>query len=383
MAKSIFSPCSQLPTVIVLDISCQCLTTEGEFIRDLLEDITNYSSRQNQLLSPLLWIVCTPPPSHLITPLLATHPFPFEHQRLSLGDEEAFRDSLFLLRDGFSKNPEEAQPSEPQLRHLAKVVSGIFEFADMIIRFVNYGGTKQRQKQLKACLEYTANSPLATALTPYHAFDHFLYQVLSNIPPHILPDALHILHVQSKDHYKNPGHLAHLLGIGQQAFYDAIGSLYFVIKWVNPKHLPASPLLAMAEQDMYFLNKFFQDHRRSRNFVSETPLVSQSAIHILGHTKLSSLLKEVKWRSPKPYENVIMAYGVYGSIARNALSHFSKHIQHKVHEASKQNPTLHGFDPCCLVYTSCHARYYQTRHALQKLYVSLLKLIIGLDWPND
>jgi hypothetical protein len=77
-------------------------------------------------------------------------------------------------------------PSEEQMSQLIRIVSGVFEFVDVIIQFIDWTEDGGPRAHLETFLAYMVDSPSPSDEQPYCALDHFYIQALSNIPPDIL-----------------------------------------------------------------------------------------------------------------------------------------------------------------------------------------------------
>jgi hypothetical protein len=81
---------------------------------------------------------------------------------------------------------DEAWPSEEQMSHLIKIVSGVFEFIDVVIQFVDWMKEGGPRVHLETFLAYMLDSPSPSDEQPYRALDHFYVRALSDIHPDVL-----------------------------------------------------------------------------------------------------------------------------------------------------------------------------------------------------
>ncbi|KAF9441057.1 hypothetical protein P691DRAFT_815230, partial [Macrolepiota fuliginosa MF-IS2] len=202
---------------------------------ELIGLISDYSQLHQN--SPLLWLFCSRP-----TPLLwklldkAAYPLHCELLTISLDDAEAQQDTRNLLVKGFRQirhrhNIDDTQtwPSEEQLLRLTKAISGVHFYTNIVLDFIDCGGRKP-QDQVNACLKYMDGTPEPSVLAPLH-MQYFYHQFISDIPPDIQPDALHILEaLGSTSKLGDARDLAHLLGIDQSRFYHVLEHFHSVLK---------------------------------------------------------------------------------------------------------------------------------------------------------
>jgi hypothetical protein len=70
--------------------------------------------------------------------------------------------------------------------YLIKIVSGVFEFVDVIIQFVDWVKEGGPRVYLETFLAYMLDSPSPSDEQPYRALDHFYVRALSDIHPDVL-----------------------------------------------------------------------------------------------------------------------------------------------------------------------------------------------------
>ncbi|KAF9441318.1 hypothetical protein P691DRAFT_855656 [Macrolepiota fuliginosa MF-IS2] len=136
-------------------------------------------SHQN---SPLLWLFCSHPASHLSQLLdKAVHPPRCVLSTVSLNDAEAQRDTRYLLDEGFRgirsrHNIDNTQtwPSEEQLSRLTSAICSVHYFAGAVLNFIDCGGSKP-QDQANACLKYMDGIPEPLVSDPFHIYYFYLF----------------------------------------------------------------------------------------------------------------------------------------------------------------------------------------------------------------
>ncbi|EKM78934.1 hypothetical protein AGABI1DRAFT_129206 [Agaricus bisporus var. burnettii JB137-S8] len=175
------------PPVVVLHWDSEYLDKE------LLHSICEFGS--SPYSSSLLWIISIDANIKLpIRDLL--HPsVPFQYFRLPICYNEGPADVALILHGRFSAlrreyeagfDEDEIWPSEKQMSQLARVVSGLFGFVEVIIQFVDWEDDGGPRAHLETLLAYMIDSPSPSDERPYCALDHFYTRALSNLPPHLL-----------------------------------------------------------------------------------------------------------------------------------------------------------------------------------------------------
>lgn len=200
---------------------------------ELLELVTEHS--QPGICPPLLWVIFGCPRVHFPGRPFLQLVLPVSHYiKLSLSDDEVAGDTGLILRHAFNQfrrkrkemfDEDETWPSQIQISRLGKIVSGVLEFVDVLLRFIGCGGSTKAQ--LETFLSYMVDSPLPSNISRYCALDHFYSQALHDIPPEIFPDTRNILECLWHTHliYPSARGLAHLLGLEQGTFLDAFTRL--------------------------------------------------------------------------------------------------------------------------------------------------------------
>jgi hypothetical protein len=268
---------------------------DEELFRSICEfDSLSYSS-------PLLWVISVKPKIKLPIQDLFDPLAPFRYTRLPICYNEAPADAALLLRVEFSTlrqkhketfDDDELWPSEEQMSQLARIVSGVFEFVDVIIKFVDWRGDGGPRAHLETLLAYMVNSPSPSDEQPYRVLDHFYTRALSNIPP----DVLSVLKkafgiVRCLDKYLDPVELVCLLSVGNDTFLPHLQRLATIgaHEWYD---------ICSGRCFKYFL----EDSNRSGQFYtpkSESRLHAfQACLRTLSHSSsLTTILKPraVQW----------------------------------------------------------------------------------------
>jgi hypothetical protein len=173
------------PPVIVL---CMC-SKKGE---ELCRTICEFCSLPR--CSPLLWVVSVNREIKLPIQDFLAPSVPFRYFRLPICYNEGPADVASVLRFQFSAllrkheifDYDEMWPSEEQMSQLIRIVSGVFDFVDVIIQFIDWTEDGGPRAHLETFLAYMVNAPSPSDEQPYCALDHFYVHALSNIPPDIL-----------------------------------------------------------------------------------------------------------------------------------------------------------------------------------------------------
>jgi hypothetical protein len=145
--------------------------------------------------SSLVWIISIDPRIKLPVEDLLDPLVPFRYIRPSFCYLGARLDTISILFYQFHAlrflHPEVLDhgriwPSAVQFLQLTKIISGVFEFIDVIFQFVHWKGDGGPRAHLETFLAYMVDSPLPSDDQPYCALDHFYTHALSNIPPDLL-----------------------------------------------------------------------------------------------------------------------------------------------------------------------------------------------------
>jgi hypothetical protein len=198
------------PPVIVLHCN-------DDYIDEIFSSICEFSLYPHS--SSLLWIVSVGwmvklPIRGLIDPLprfgIIKHPVRYD---------DGASDAAFILRHAFRKvrprsfddplrlEPEdtyrrrEEWPSDEQISHLARIVSGVLESIDVVIAFVNRQDGGAPEAYLETFLGYMIDSPSPSDERPCCALDHFYTRAFSNVPPPFITVATEVLGIIYYKHF--------------------------------------------------------------------------------------------------------------------------------------------------------------------------------------
>jgi hypothetical protein len=159
---------------------------------ELLCSIGEFGSLQGS--PPLLWVISLDRNMKLpIRDLL--HPLaPSAYTPVPVCYDNAQSDAELILRHHFTdlcnrnyqeiSHRDEKWPSDEQMSHLVRIVSGVIESIDAIIDFVDGADGGGPEAHLKTFLSYMVDSASPSDERPYCALDHFYTHAFSNIPPH-------------------------------------------------------------------------------------------------------------------------------------------------------------------------------------------------------
>jgi hypothetical protein len=193
--------------------------------KELLYSICEFSSSH---ASSLLWIVLLDrnvklPIRDLLHPLV-----PLRYTPVPVCYDKAQSDAALILRHQFGalcdrnyqeiSNRHEKWPSDEQMSHLIRIVSGVIWFIEAIIHFVDRADGGGPEAHLETFLSYMVDAPSPSNERPYCTLDHFYIRAFSKIPPHFLPVVNRVLgiiyHPQYAPLMVTPLQITCLLSIG-------------------------------------------------------------------------------------------------------------------------------------------------------------------------
>ncbi|KAF9442945.1 hypothetical protein P691DRAFT_779147 [Macrolepiota fuliginosa MF-IS2] len=268
---------------------------------ELIGPISDYSqSHQN---SPLLWLFCsrhTPRLRQLLDK--AVHPLQCALFTVLLNDAGAQRDTRYLLDEGFCKIRNKYNignikmwPSEEQLSRMTKAISGVVFLAEVVLNFIDYGQGKPQDKA-DLCLKYLDGIPEPSVSGPFRTLDYFYDQFISDLSPHVRPDALRILEALGNGWWLDTRHLAHILRIDRSRFYHALDKFHAVLQ-IPPPRPQGATVKAQSPGSGSFLASLTRKYHTS-------PILLQSSSHFLdSYPTLSSALKVMKWTPSQPVDD--------------------------------------------------------------------------------
>jgi hypothetical protein len=155
---------------------------------ELLYSICEFGSSQG---SPPRWVISLDrnmklPIRDLLHPLMlsAYTLVPVCHDKAQADAELILHHYFRNLRDRnyqVISHRDKKWPSDEQMSHLVRIVSGVPECIDAIIDFVNQADGGGPETHLETFLSYMVDSPSPSDERPYCALDHFYLRAFSNI----------------------------------------------------------------------------------------------------------------------------------------------------------------------------------------------------------
>ncbi|XP_006459598.1 hypothetical protein AGABI2DRAFT_116558 [Agaricus bisporus var. bisporus H97] len=218
------------PPVVVLHWDSEYL------YKELLHSICEFGS--SPYSSSLLWIISIDTNIKLPIRDFLHLSVPFQYFRLPICYNEGPADVALILHGRFSALRRECEaefvedeiwPSEKQMSQLARVVSGLFGFVEVIIQFVNWEDDGGPRAHLETFLAYMVDSPSPSDERPYCALDHFYTRALSNLPPHLLSVLKPAFGILYSNLYRVTSlelELPCLLSLGNDTFFSVLPHLY-------------------------------------------------------------------------------------------------------------------------------------------------------------
>jgi hypothetical protein len=267
--------------------------------KELLHSICEFGSLQCS--PPLLWIMSIDRDMKLpIRDLL--HPLaPWGYAPVPVCYDKGQVDAALILRHQFralrDRNYKEMShrdgkwPSDEQMSHLIRIVSGVIWSIDAIIDFVDPVDGGGPEARLKTYLNYTVDSPSPSDERPYCALDHFYIHAISNIPPHLLSvvnQVLSIIYFATYGLEMTPLQIACLLSTGT----DTILSIRsYLSGWATS--IDRSPFVAHT-LFRHFLNDPKRSGQAAAHYRKSGPAVLETFLHMLSYS--SNLLEFLKSR---------------------------------------------------------------------------------------
>jgi hypothetical protein len=344
------------PPVIVLRLGSK---KQEELIRSICE------LGSSPLYSSLLWVVSVNPKIKLPIKDLLVPSVPFRYFRLPICYSEGPVDVALVFRFEFSAlrqkhkeifDDEEMWPSEEQMSRLIKIVSGVFEFVDVIIQFIDWKDDGGPQAHLETFLAYMVDAPSPSDEQPYCALDHFYTHALSSIPQDLLfamKKAFGI--IRFYDQFLDQAVLVYLLSVGNSTF------------------LPHLRRLATIEADEWHdryscrsFQYFLEDSHRSGQFYTPKSESRLHALHAclrtLSHS--SSLTTILKPRGVPWIQADLIAFHKETRFVRGSACYALCHIL-----GAGVASLLQRFDFRCLAHTCDKFRCRDFTRFLRRLYV--------------
>ncbi|KAF5348491.1 hypothetical protein D9756_009603 [Leucocoprinus leucothites] len=207
------------------------------------------------------------------------------HERLEVDDDEAQKDALHILREGFTnirqRYPGQLPhdwPHDGKITFIAERASGHLGFASFIISFIGDQEYDNPSRQLKICLKFLQRTDPSNRVNPLHPLDLLYTQILSDIPEDTLPDTqlvLGLLILYGNERLTALVH-ANFLGLDQAAFYNSLRRLHSVV------FVPPAPEASTKPIRVYHASftDFLRDKARAKEFV-----LDEGAIHLYVATR--------------------------------------------------------------------------------------------------
>ncbi|KAF7771647.1 hypothetical protein Agabi119p4_5958 [Agaricus bisporus var. burnettii] len=275
------------PPVVVLRWDSKLLDEE------LLRSICEPGSSQHS--SSLLWIISIDTNLKFAMQDLL-HPFPpFRYSTLPVSYKEGYADAALILHHRFSAlrhkhkemfDEDQVWPSEKQMSHLIRIVSGVAGFVEVIIHFVDWEDDGGPGARLETFLTYMVDSPSPSDERPFHALDHFFTHTLSNLPADLLSIVKQVFGIVYYGIYRvTPLELACLLPHWKDTLHTVLPQVY---------RLAVIRTDGNNEYNSWFRG-FLENSKRSGRFYtpeSESRLcIFQASLHILSHaSNLTAML---------------------------------------------------------------------------------------------
>lgn len=229
------------PLLVILDGLDECSDKEAQCT--FIKLISDHSRPKGN--TPLIWMICSRPEWHLKRMLSKDFDIHCHHEELSVNNAEGRKDVYCFLCDGFSdirrrfRNAvDDRWPSEDNLVQLASVSSGLFAFPWTVLKFVGAEFTNPIS-QLDICLEFAKTASASGTVNPLQALDLLYRQILSDIPPHVLPLTMTVISFRLmafSKHATTPCDISNILGLSRATFYTAVQGLHSVLDIPDAEH---------------------------------------------------------------------------------------------------------------------------------------------------
>lgn len=199
--------------------------------------------------SPVCWLVCSRPESHLKRLLPKADPSIrcICDDLLEEGKRDVYRflvDKFAEIRSRFPDEVDEKWPAEAEIVKLAAASSGHFGFASTSVNFISSDYPGNPVAQLNVVLDLVRTSRVSGNVNPLEALDRLYHCIIKAIPSETLPVTFSILSLHSflpevfctvSDDRRKPGHsilpdLANILMIPKGDLYSALRWLHSVLE---------------------------------------------------------------------------------------------------------------------------------------------------------
>jgi hypothetical protein len=233
--------------LIILDGLDECDGTKAQ--RELISLIGSFAIEHPD--SPLIWAIASRPEPQIkdAFSLLRRNPSLFWEIGVRVDSKQARIDVERFLRAKFDEvvqrypssfsPPGTRWPPETEFLKVATAASGHFGFATVVMNFILDDQYGNPVSQLKTVLNVIAKTPLSeTESNPLALLDNLYTEILSAVPPNILPTTMTILAWSFGERFRfvdgfalifNVAQICNWWGIGQADFYGALQKLHSVL----------------------------------------------------------------------------------------------------------------------------------------------------------
>jgi hypothetical protein len=265
---------AQMPMLIVLDGLDECRDKQAQC--ELMRLIGGVESAK----LPLLWMICSRPEWHLTRLLSNTHdPLPCERIEISAEDEEAKDDAKRLLHAGLDEIRQaydlpDTWPPPEQVESITDRAAGHLGLISFMVAFmkVSDDGWNPGEK-FDLCVQVVTGSEVNPgALNPVAALDRLYLEILSKVPPRILPTTMRILglSILYSGHQLSALDLANFLSLEFAPLAHALQPLHSIVNVPNSRDASEKPIRLYHAS----FSDFLRDGGRSDNFY-----LDEGAIH--------------------------------------------------------------------------------------------------------
>jgi hypothetical protein len=319
--------------------------------QDLLNTICELGSSPHS--SSLLWMISLD--RDLKLPIRTPpDPFvPFEYIQLPVCYDDGPSDAALILHHQFSGlrrsyetmfARDKKWPSDEQMSHLIRIVSGVLESIDAIIDFMDRedgGGPEAHLATFLACM---VDSPSPSDERPYCALDHFYTRAFSYIPPPLLSvvnQVFSIIYYATYLRIVTPFQIACLLSIEKAS---VLGVHSYISGWANT----GTDLWYVASRQF---GGFLMDPKRSgqvRHSLKSGPNALEALLHFLSYS--SNFLEFLKTR----VHSIPVDPNAYCELEdlRETVSGLLYDPDAAFHQALLERVLTRRFDSRCMAYTS-------------------------------
>ncbi len=246
--------------VVIIDGLDECAGTEAQ--RDIIEIITTSVSNET---TPFRWAFFSRPEVHIVAAFASSQLLPITLKLELPVSREIDHEILRYLMAELKKIRVEyglpsSWPSEMVIGTLVDLSAGLFIYTATIVRFLRERNSLGPVDQLQAVLSLATRVAVNGSGHPLAELDTFYTLIMRRVPSKILPmlKKILLLNVFSPQSYmyKRTNLIINILGISDQQFQNACGSLHSV--------------LSIESQNLEFyhasFSDFLQDRERSKEF---------------------------------------------------------------------------------------------------------------------